>query len=147
MDGYLELSLGHQVGTEQRSGQQPRADDDVLALVQQSQGGGALPLAVLRKHSGTGFTRNRTCLSLSPVSRSGHPNLLDTSGWPPQSSGPRNLQRRNISPVATHRSPALVHQSAAAVSIMETPGEFSSPRLEVLSQQKSRYCGAFVWLL
>lgn len=65
---YLELSLGHQVGTEQRSGQQPRTDDDVLALVQQSQGGGALPLAVLRKHSSTGFTRNRTCLS--PVSRS-----------------------------------------------------------------------------
>lgn len=147
MDGYLELSLGHQVGTEQRSGQQPRADDDVLALVQQSQGGGALPLAVLHKHSSTGVTRNRTGLSRSPVSGSSHPNLLDTSGWPPQSSGPRNLQRRNISPVITHRP--LVHQSAAAVSVTETPGEFSPKRLEVLSQHRSRYCGAFVqlWLL
>lgn len=39
----------------------------------------------------------------SPVSTSSHPNSLDTSRWPPQSSAPRNLQRRNISPATTHR--------------------------------------------
>ena len=48
---YLELSLRDQVGTEQRSSQQSWSDDDVLGLIEQSQGCRALPLTVLHTHT------------------------------------------------------------------------------------------------
>lgn len=73
---HLEVSLRHQVGTEQRSGQQPRADDDVLRLIEQSQRGRALPLAALHKTH-----------TLSLQSHLEGPRLLSMSGSPRVTSG------------------------------------------------------------
>lgn len=73
---HLEVSLRHQVGTEQRSGQQPRADDDVLRLIEQSQRGRALPLAALHKTH-----------TLSLQSHLEGPRLLSRSGSPRVTSG------------------------------------------------------------
>lgn len=48
-NAHLEVSRRDQVGAEQRPGQEPRADDDVLRLVEQRQRGRALPLAALHR--------------------------------------------------------------------------------------------------
>lgn len=49
---YLKLPFGHKVGTEQGAGQQARADDQVLRLVEEGQRCLGLPLGDLRRGGG-----------------------------------------------------------------------------------------------
>lgn len=54
---YLKLSFGHKVGTEQGAGQQARADDQVLRLVEEGQRCLGLPLRHLCAGGGRGGKR------------------------------------------------------------------------------------------